>query len=29
VEDEIIKSYPTAEVFIHADPEEIAEEEHS
>ncbi|MDG1437758.1 MAG: cation diffusion facilitator family transporter [Emcibacteraceae bacterium] len=25
VEDEIIKSYPTAEVFIHADPEEITE----
>ncbi|MDG1859474.1 MAG: cation transporter dimerization domain-containing protein, partial [Emcibacteraceae bacterium] len=25
VEDAIIKNYPTAEVFIHADPEEITE----
>lgn len=28
VEDEIMKTYPNAEVFIHADPEEVVGEEH-
>ena len=27
VEDSIMDAYPTAEVFIHADPEEIVENE--